>query len=479
MSISTHLRMAIIIVLMSVLAAGGYLLRPRLESSLPPFPELATTDFAPVIQAHIQTTYQTTLATPENPQANGELGKVLHSYGQYASAAVCYRRAHLLAPDIFPWIYYVGYVLAEDGQYNDAIAALRQALVLRNYQPARLKLADTLLDVGKIQESAELYRSVLQQDPDIANAHYGLGRVSTALDKPLAAIQHYQQALALANNFGAAHYALALIYRDLGKGEAAQKHLILSQQHKQNKPSIQDHLMAAVAQLNVGARGHARKAKQLLARGKIRAATREFEKALAMDPDYVSVNVTLIYLYWQLGRIEAAKQRYHAAILADPNAVKAYINYGMLMGGQKDYDSALKAFEHAIQINPYNALAHGFLGFVLEELGRNDAAISHYQKALDNDPGQRRANFLLGRQRLLQGKTKIAANYFQKALAEPNTKNLWFLHNIGKAYGKAGQREQAVAYLEKAQHLAILQKSRRLTSIENDLMQAQQTVESE
>ena len=114
-------------------------------------------------------------------------------------------------------------------QVEEALAAVRaeegfevlqEAASLRpEYAPLWIELGDLLLAQGDSTEAILYYRTALKHDPQSAIGHYGLGQAIKARGQTGVAAEEYRQALA--PRFGAAHYALALAARDLGKEEQA------------------------------------------------------------------------------------------------------------------------------------------------------------------------------------------------------------------------------------------------------------------
>ncbi len=74
------------------------------------------------------------------------------------------------------------------------------------YAPARIRLAQLLLDSGDAEQSAKIYRSVIAQNKNLATAHFGLGQVLAARSDWQAAIDSYRRACEIAANYAAAHY---------------------------------------------------------------------------------------------------------------------------------------------------------------------------------------------------------------------------------------------------------------------------------
>src|SRR5437762_12108029 len=151
---------------------------------------------------------------------------VLHTYGLLQEAAVCYRRAGQLEPNVLQWAYYLGVVEADQGKCDGAASTLRFALHIDpDSLPAKLRLANCLLASAEWDTSGRLYAEIVEQHPDNADSYYGLGRVRASRRDLAGAAEAYHKATELFSDFGAAHYALALTYRALGKADQASEQL--------------------------------------------------------------------------------------------------------------------------------------------------------------------------------------------------------------------------------------------------------------
>src|SRR4051812_3817465 len=161
-------------------------------------PRLEMGNFLPAIREQLQHAYAAADAQPGDPEAAGALGMVLDAYEQYDAAALCYRRAQLLDSESFRWRFYLGWVQAAQGRHEDAVRTLADALRMHpGYVPAQLKLAESLLAIGKLQESGEVYHAVTTAHPESADAHYGMGRVSAARGDATAAAAAYLRSVEL------------------------------------------------------------------------------------------------------------------------------------------------------------------------------------------------------------------------------------------------------------------------------------------
>ncbi len=77
-------------------------------------------------------------------------------------------------------------------------------------------------------------------------AELGLGRIAAAEGHHEAAVAHLQRAVSLFPEWGAAHYALALSYRALGRRDDAQRALERHAQYGPRWPALEDPVLATV-----------------------------------------------------------------------------------------------------------------------------------------------------------------------------------------------------------------------------------------
>ena len=445
----------------SVLLAVGCLLVGGCSSAfsdrkeLPDLPRFTSEEFPPTTRNRISQVYRAARENPDHAQANGNLGIRLHAHQQFLEAEICYERAHLLAPDVFRWAYYLGVVQALRGQHAKAVISFRAAQRLNPIYPAlSVRLAEALLAAGELAESQELFETLVRKHPQMAEAHYGLGRTLSALDKPDVAVEHYRKACDLAPSFGAAHYALALAYRDLGETARAREHFVLHEKERLAVPATVDPLIEEVEALKAGALEYLTEGEALAAAGKMEEAVTQYERAIEMDPQLVQARINLLIAYGELGLVEKAEQHYRAGVKINPNHAELHNNFGVLASRLERHREAEDALRRAIEIRPNYAEAHNNLGHVLEQEGRVEEAAAHYRKSIDNRPNYRLSRFNLGWILLNQGRHEEAIEQFQRTLTPEDDQTPGFMFGLAAAYGRAGEREKALHYAQEAHRRA-------------------------
>jgi tetratricopeptide (TPR) repeat protein len=459
--------------LLVIVAASGFL-QPE-NPDLPDIPELALGEFSPPVREQIQAARAQLLEAPGDAQRNVRLGKILQAYKLQTPAIRCYQRAWHLDPGDYATAYLLGIALAQTGDDAGATTHLGAAVTLNpDYVPAQLRLGEILFKTGELAQAQTLFEELLARDPDSAWAHHWLAQVLSALDDPDGAISHYQRAVELYADFGLAHYALALAYRNRGDSEQAAAHMAHYRQHPKQTPAYVDPLLESLEALDISARAHVRRAKRLEAMGQPREALLALQQAIAVEPQSVEAHSQLIRLYHRLNDADGAERHYRAVTAIEPNAIMANLEYGTLLAEQGRLAEAAATFEKVLTANPDHSTAHTLLGQAREETQQPAEAERHYRRALDSDPNNHLAGLLLGRLLMQTDRRTEAAPYLERVAQDADTNRAYFLQRLAQIYQAAGEHAQAMALLEQARaQAAALGQERLLTEIMHTMLRWQ------
>jgi tetratricopeptide (TPR) repeat protein len=197
----------------------------------------------------------------------------------------------------------------------------------------------------------------------------------------------------------AGHYAaleagaLELLDRRPDSGSAWQ--LLAVALSKQGKDALQALAAAAqrlpadaVAQLNLG---------NALARlGRLQEAQANFERALAIHPEFAEAHTHLGELLLQLGKFDDAALHCRRALKIRPDYAEAHHCLGNALLKLARVDDAIVSLRRAVTISPEFAEAHMTLGHAWRSIGRLDAAVAGYRAALLIKPDLVAAHIALG-----------------------------------------------------------------------------------
>jgi tetratricopeptide (TPR) repeat protein len=424
------------------------------QAGVPPLPALRVDAYPSAAREAIERAYRDAAAAADGAPV-GALGRVLQAWEQWDAAHQAYARAQALAPRTFEWQYLDGVVLQRLAQPAAAAVRFEAAVAITpDNLAARVKLAEAVLDAGRLEEAQRLFGALT--DPVCAPAAaFGLGRIDAAQGKHAAAVEHFQRAIALFPEFGAAHYALAMSYRALGRREEAQAALEKHGRFGARWPAVADPVLAAVNAMREDPRALLQRGVKLGDAGDVDAAIAAHEAALALDPSLAQAHANLIGLYGRQRSFAKAEAHYRAVVALGVNVADAHYDYGVLLGLQERWDEAAGAYRLALGMNPLHAEAHNNLGQILERTRQFEAAMAEYRLAVESQPALRVARFNLGRMLIGLGRAADAIRELQP-LAEPRDAEApRYLFALSTAYVRAGQKGDGVKWATEARDLAL------------------------
>jgi tetratricopeptide (TPR) repeat protein len=425
-------------------------------------PRLTLDLLPPAVRERLERIDEEARTRPQDASAAGRLAMALHAQEQYHSADAAYQRARQLDPKSFAWAYLHGLVQTKLGQLQAAAGSLRQALAIDpEYVPARVALADALIQDAQLEAARTEYSALVRDYPELALAHYGYGRAAAMLGDGAAALEEYRAAVELAPQFGVAHYALALAYRDAGFPDRAATHLDAYRRLGARRPMPPDPLMEGVNAFRSTARDLIAAGARLEEQGLVDESIARHLEALEADPTTAQAHVNLISLYGRKGQIDSAQRHYKAALKLEGDHAGAHYNWGVLLAGERQLDEAADAFRRALEVSPFHPQAHNNLATLLAGQGKLDDAATHYRQAIANDPGHRVARFNLGRVLIALGRPREAAEQFERLLGPEDKDTPRFTYALATAWLAARDLPKARKYGEQA-----LQAARRLGQTE-------------
>jgi tetratricopeptide (TPR) repeat protein len=439
-------------------------------AALPELPAIVVASYGEEARPQIREALKAAQRKQRDATAVGGLGRVLHAYEEYESAEVCYRRARGLRAETAT-TYLHGLVLVQLGRQAEAVAAFEAARELDpGYWQTRFRLAESFLAIGRLGEARQLYDRLAVEQPELALVHYGRGRLLAASREFGPAVTAYQRALAVSPYFGAAHYGLAMAYRETGQRELATEQLRQYQQYRLIRPFLTDRIEQEVLALNRGAAAHLRKGVEYESAGRLEEAIIEHEKARTLNPRFEQVRLNLLTLYARAGRIEKAEEEYRAIEALNPNLAESHYNYGVMKAERQDYVMAAAAFRRCLAINPHHPSAHYNLGRIDEIGQRYDDALDHYREAARLEPGNREARYQLARMLIFKGNLAAAIVSLQEALRPEDEATARYLYALAIAEARNGDRESAITHMRLARERAnAFNQKDLLAAIERDL----------
>ena len=196
-------------------------------------------------------------------------------------------------------------------------------------------------------------------------------------------------------------------------------------------------------------------------------ADREFQEALALDPNLVEARFEYAWFLSAMGRFPAAVAEAQRAVERDPLSVSANVALGDVLFVAHQDDRAIAQLRRTSELEPNDSRAHRFLAGIYEQKQMYGEAIAELQKVvkLGGAPPEKPT----GLQHAYQ--QSGPEGYWMWQLSEAKRRNAPY--EIALVYARLGNAGQAVAWLEKAyqQHycyMVQLKTLRRWDSVRSD-----------
>ncbi len=193
-------------------------------------------------------------------------------------------------------------------------------------------------------------------------------------------------------------------------------------------------------------------------------AEREFQRALALNPNDATVHHRYSRYLSSLGRIDDALSEIRKAQELDPLSPVIKANVGVIYYFGRQYDLAIVQLRKVLDEHPGFSVAHWGMGLVYEQKGMSPEAIAELEKA-DAIGKHRSTNTLasLGHAYAIAGQ-KSKAQQILSELEGRSKREPISSYQFALVFAGLGNKDQALAALEKA----FQQKSTLLTYVKMD-----------
>jgi tetratricopeptide (TPR) repeat protein len=196
---------------------------------------------------------------------------------------------------------------------------------------------------------------------------------------------------------------------------------------------------------------HYELARGLRDRHQLDAAIEEYQRGLAIWPDYADAHYNLAGIYLEKGDADKAISEYRTAIRLQPNDAELHNNLGSALLQRGSREDAIAEYEAALRLHPNLAAAHVNIARALLQTGDLDRAIEHFRASVSTDPANAEAHSDLGAALLRKGDIAAAMKELDTTLSlNPNdlsalTNLSWLLATSADAATRNGPRAVALA----------------------------------
>lgn len=256
-----------------------------------------------------------------------------------------------------------------------------------------------------------------------------------------AAIRDFEAAVRLDPTYARAYAGLADAYLQLGRWA--------SRDPRETMPRARYYALKALELSESLAEAHTSLgAVHLFYDWDIAAARREYLKAIAANPGYVTAHWWYAFLLLASGQLQEARRELDQALRLDPLSVPILVDAASLYLESGDQAGALSVARKALELDPTSTFALVNLGLALAAQNRLPEALLAFEEAAAADPENARALEFLAAGHARLGQRQAAEKVIARLLALSNRK--YVACEIAAAYASAGHSGQALKWLERA-----------------------------
>lgn len=414
-------------------------------------------------------------AVPNNPGLKLNLGMALQLAGKKREAIPELEQAVKLDPQMAPAWLFLGTTRLQLGETVAAVKPLRTVLELQpDQQQARQMLAGVLLSLDRAEEATAEYHRLTGDDPENAQAWYGLGRSYESLSSRTfeklqrsapesgyvlsllgearlreqqfsSAFYLYRRALERMPNLHGLHSSVAEIYRQTGHPEWAE-----TEEQREaalplldcRSPTLECHFRAGNYDELIAT------AKSAKTPDSFYWTTRAYnEKALtAFDrlgqlPPSAELHELKARIYSNQKKYSEAAAEWRKALELSPADMQIKKDLAISLKLGEDYSAALPLLQELLRQQPDSAELNYFLGDTLLDLQQPKEALPLLKRAVARDPKSLAAHKALARCELATGQAANAIPHLKLVLASDENGTLHY--QLAQAYRANGQIELA------------------------------------
>jgi tetratricopeptide (TPR) repeat protein/peroxiredoxin len=237
----------------------------------------------------------------------------------------------------------------------------------RNY----LSYGSVFFQRGYMEQAAASFQIALRDDPQSAEAVYGIGSVYLNQEKTVEARESFERALKLRTSYPD---TLANSWNNLG-------------------------LIAARG-------GHADE------------AIPDFREALKLSPDHMIALVNLGSAYRQQKRGDDARKTYERALVVNARDAEANYGLGMVFAESDDTAHAFDSLQRALQLRPVYPEALNNLGILYLRTHRRDEAVASFEQCIRVAPAFDQSYLNLARVYSIEGRPDKARDVLKELLKQ-------------------------------------------------------------
>lgn len=256
-----------------------------------------------------------------------------------------------------------------------------------------------------------------------------------------AAVRDFEAAVRLDPTYARAYAGLADSYLQLGTWASRDARQMMPKATQYAVRALELNESLSEAHTSLGAI-------HLLYDWDVTAARREYERAIALNPGFVTAHWWYAFLLVAIREYEGARRELDLALRLDPLSVPILVDTATFNIETEETAKALVAAQKAVELDPVSSLARTSLGAALSANNRPSEALAAFQEATAAEPGNARAlQFLAGVYTRL-GQQRKADEIISRLLHLSKTRSV--ACEVAAAYASTGHGDLALVWLERA-----------------------------
>jgi protein O-GlcNAc transferase len=294
---------------------------------------------------------------------------------------------------------------------------------------------------GQLARAEELFRQILQLDPDHADALHLLGVLALDTQRLELAHDSIARAVELKPAHAAFHLDLGHVYRALGKLSEAKA--CFERARQCDPKSALAYVNLGITSMELGSLDEAEEAYRealrlqpgfaiawnnlgnvLITRGELAEARACLEESVRLEPAYAEAHNGLGSVWHRIGELTKAQACFERALACKPEYASAHFNLGLVLYSKGHLDGAQVCFQRSVKLRPQFVEAYYQLALLLKQRGQWAEAQICIEFALRLRPEFRAALGMLASLLEYRGKYLEARAALDKAIAIEPTDDL-------------------------------------------------------
>lgn len=339
-------------------------------------------------------------AVPDHYPTTHFLGILLFQSGNLDQAAVYLQKAVESEPENPDCWNNYGAVLTQKKDYEESLEALNKALSLKaDHRDALNNKAFVLWSLERYEEAVTAAQTLLEHDPNNVNALGNLGMALARLEKYGKAIEIWMKASELSPEDASIWTNWGNTLREMGRVAASEAPCRKALELAPKNPEALNNLANTCRDL-----------------GELDKAIELYREATDLKPEFYQAHNNLAIALLDKDDYKAAVVAARYAVAFKKDFAEGYSNLGKALSGLGEYNQAHMVAQRAVHLNPDSADSYLDLADVLLRADRLDDGDAALQEALKRDPSSARCYMKISEVKDLTNDVEGAVEAIDKAL---------------------------------------------------------------